>query len=318
MMKTILVPLDGSPLAERALPYATALARAVGGRLILARAAHEAVLAGTDRTGAQVAVIREAEGYLAGVAEGLTSAGLHVDAAVTYGGAVEGILLEADARRPDLIVMATHGRGGLGRWVYGSVAEAVLARAPVPVLLVRAWEPAAEGPFGAGTRLLVPLDGSAFAEAALPVAMTLAGLLGGEVTLLHAISPFEQSLLSEAEAWSYPEQIAEREAGAREYLGEVAERFGLDGRGVQADIRVGTAPDVIAAAAHERGAGLVVIATHGRTGLGRLLLGSTADATLRRGATPLLLVRPPALTTLAEGAATTATPAGAQPAPSPA
>src|SRR5262249_17655211 len=150
--------------AEGALPYAEALARSGGARLLLVRAALAHTVPGADPTADQVRAVAEAETYLADVVGRLKGAKI-VETAVFYGRPVEAILEEVELRRVDLIVMATHGRSGLGRWLYGSVAEAVVSRSPAPVLLVRA------GPgkptnvaVAAGPRAIVPLDGSAFAE----------------------------------------------------------------------------------------------------------------------------------------------------------
>ena len=102
MLKSVLVPLDGSALAERGLPYAEVIARAFGGRLALVRAALDHTFPGTDPTEKQTAIMREAERYLEQVAQRIGSDGLTIDTGVAYGGAVEGIILEADIRHADL------------------------------------------------------------------------------------------------------------------------------------------------------------------------------------------------------------------------
>jgi nucleotide-binding universal stress UspA family protein len=137
-VKTILVPLDGSTLAEAALPPAIDLARDRGARLILLRAteAHAAPLA--DPAEAQVAAVRGAETYLAGVRTRINTAELPtVDTSVWYGPPAEAIVEAARFRGADLIVMSSHGRTGLGRLVLGSVAETVLRATSVPILLIR-------------------------------------------------------------------------------------------------------------------------------------------------------------------------------------
>ena len=107
-----------------------------------------------------------------------------------YAAAAAGILTEIDVQNADLVIMCTHGRSGLGRWIYGSVAEEVLAHSPVPVLLVRpTGTPMTLSPEPGQFRLLVPLDGSAFAEAALPHAAALAQALGGSILLVYAVAP---------------------------------------------------------------------------------------------------------------------------------
>jgi nucleotide-binding universal stress UspA family protein len=136
-VKTILVPLDGSVLAELALKPAVELAREKDAKLVLLRAA-EAHTTVADPTEAQVAVVREAEDYLAGVrARVLDDSVPAVETSVWYGPPAEAIAEAARYRNADLIVMSSHGRSGLGRLVLGSVAESVLRATPTPILLIR-------------------------------------------------------------------------------------------------------------------------------------------------------------------------------------
>ena len=295
MYTSILVPLDGSPLAERALPYAEGLARAGGARLVLVRAALAHTIPGLNHRQAEMAALEEAASYLEEVARPLRARGLTVDTAVPYGKAAEMIVEEMTSREVDLIVMATHGRSGLGRWVYGSVAEGVLSRGALPVLLVRAWQAAPAAPFGERPRLLVPLDGSAFAEAALPAALALAKVTGGEIVLLRVVVPPDLAMMSETGLQTYIEQEFDaEETAARDYLREVAGRPEVGKHIAAIDVRVGMPGYVVGEAGRAHGAGLIVMATHGRTGLRRAILGSVADATLRQGVAPLLLVQPSA------------------------
>lgn len=292
MVQSILIPLDGSTQAELALPYGQALARKTGARVRLVQAAWADRPADEHWAETQVAVVREANEYLATVAARLRAEGLEVSTAVPYGGAAEAILDQVSGVDADLVVMATHGRSGLGRWVYGSVAESVLARSHVPVLLVRAGqdvEPAFEC-----QRLVVPLDGSAFSEAALPVARALARTLGAEIVLLRVVPVPEHAIFDEVgRAIATIDQEAERlKTDGQDYLRELGQRLEADGTTVRYEVRVGDAPDAIVDSTQDGCAALVVMATHGRTGLGRLILGSVAGQVLRRGTVPLLLVRP--------------------------
>jgi nucleotide-binding universal stress UspA family protein len=136
----ILVPLDGSPLAETALPKALELlSDRPGAAVILVRAAEAPALPGIDPVEAQVAVVREAESYLAAVADRLGEQGVtRVVRSVWYSSPAEAILEAARVRRADMIVMSTHGRSGVRRALRGSVAESVLRRTRTPVLLVSA------------------------------------------------------------------------------------------------------------------------------------------------------------------------------------
>ena len=147
----ILVPLDGSALAESAIPKAVELARVGLSSLLLMRAAEAHTLPGADPTEAQVEVVREAEEYLKAVAERLTKDGVrNVETSVWYGPAAAAIVDAARLRKVDLIVMSTHGRSGLGRLILGSVAESVLRGTTTPILLLRAPGAPLEEPKGAG------------------------------------------------------------------------------------------------------------------------------------------------------------------------
>ena len=151
---TILVPLDGSVLAEAALPKALELSEASGGNLLLLRAAQALDLPGVDTTEAQVRVVNEAETYLAEVQARLRrQSHVQVDSAVWYGPAAVAIVEAARARRVDQIVMTTHGRSGLGRLLLGSVAESVLRGITTPILLLRAANAPVEPPTGKANAL---------------------------------------------------------------------------------------------------------------------------------------------------------------------
>src|SRR5262249_11402049 len=140
-LNRILVPLDGSSLAEAALATAIELVGDGSATLMLLRAAEAHTLPGVDPTEAQVEVVREAEGYLDRVATGMKAQGAkNVEAGVWYGPAASAIVEAARLRKVDLIVMSTHGRSGLGRLIMGSVAESVLRGTTTPILLLRAPE----------------------------------------------------------------------------------------------------------------------------------------------------------------------------------
>lgn len=146
----ILVPLDGSLLAEGAIQTAAGLARESGAALVLLRAAEAHTLPGADPTDAQVAVVREAEEYLTAVAARLGEEGVKgVETSVWYGPPATAIIEATRLQKVDLIVMTTHGRSGLGRLILGSVAESVLRGTTTPILLLRAPGAPLEAPKGA-------------------------------------------------------------------------------------------------------------------------------------------------------------------------
>jgi nucleotide-binding universal stress UspA family protein len=146
---TILVPLDGSALAEAALMPAIDLARERSAKLLLLRAAEAHTFPTADPTEAQVAAVRDAEQYLAKMRD-VTRRGnvADVDVTVWYGPPAQAIVEAAQHRQADLLVMSSHGRSGLGRLVLGSVAETVLRSTAVPILLIRPGAAPLDTPFG--------------------------------------------------------------------------------------------------------------------------------------------------------------------------
>ncbi|MGH2371760.1 MAG: universal stress protein, partial [Chloroflexota bacterium] len=177
--RTILLPLDGSPLAERVLPYAATLAEASGATIVLLQVAVANLASRADAASGEVRVVDLAQEYLDGVKARFPK-GVAVETAVVRGEANEAIVDASRSHHADLVVMSTHGRSGLGRWLYGSVADHVLRHVAVPVLLVsaetdRSWSN------GRRRRLVVPLDGSEVALAALNPASDLTQALDAEI-----------------------------------------------------------------------------------------------------------------------------------------
>ena len=144
MVKKILVPLDGSTLAEAILPQVVELTKSLGAEVLILRVALAHVFPGVDRMEEEVRVIHEAEAYVSALAGRLAEEGIRVRTAVRYGKAAAEILGHITANEVDLVAMSTHGRSGLSRLVMGSVAEEVVRNAGVPVLLVRASGKSAE------------------------------------------------------------------------------------------------------------------------------------------------------------------------------
>jgi nucleotide-binding universal stress UspA family protein len=288
--KKILVPLDGLPTSEAALPYAEALARRTRGTLVLVRAARAPLLSAPPE---QVQVIREAETYLAALADQVASRGLTVETGVPYGPASSWILGEIELRDADLVVMATHDRTGPDRWVHGSVAETVVSRAAVPVMVVRETAPVLASRLEkARPVLVVPLDGSDLAEAAVAIASRLAALLDGTITLVGVVPRPGQLVYAEGVGVPFGAQESKRlQADSKDYLASMAGHLGNE-YVTEALVRLGDPAPEIARLADERGAAAVVMATHGRTGLARMLLGSVAGQVVHTGQAPVVLVRP--------------------------
>jgi nucleotide-binding universal stress UspA family protein len=319
IMKTIVVPLDGSILSEQALPYAWALAGAArtrlarmgrhcgvpswttqaeqtpGGRLILVRAVHARAFPGADPSASQIEMVEEAESYLRAVADQLRAQGVDAEPHVYSDEATTAIFDAARRHDAEMIVMSTHGRSGLGRAIFGSVADKVLRDAKIPVFLVpsaveRSW------PTERPARILVPLDGSELAEGALESARSLAETFDAEIILLRVVEPI-YPLYGEGYALVPFDQEAEL-AEAGRYLREAAVRLRPFARSPKIRTTVGQASSEVARVAREESADLIVMATHGRGGLDRLVLGSVSTGTVQHADVPILLTRP---TTLQEG-----------------
>ncbi len=286
MSMTILVPLDGSPLAELALPFASVLARVAGGRLFLIHAASDMAMLRRGSTELDIAV------HLDRLADRLRKSGIVTSQQVVYDEPPRAIAQVARDHQAALIVMATHGRGGIGRALYGSVADQVLRSSSVPVLLVpiacvREW------PEDRPLRVLVPLDGSAFAEEVLgPVAM-LARAVPVDLVPLRVV---EQTHGFDSLGIPYRAPVSEAGlASAREYLEQVASKPGMVVKPADLCVDAGDPASTIARVAREQAVDLIAMTTRGRGGLARLTLGSVATGVLQRADHPLLVVRPTAI-----------------------
>lgn len=298
-IRTIMVPLDGSDFARRALPAARDLARRSEARLLLAYVhagppPAEPGEAPESLVEADRAVVRAEREALEEAAREVRAAGLEAETDFSEGPVAE--TLAARAReRADLVVMATHGRGAFSRFWLGSVADELARRTPVPLLFVRPGGEG-EGPGElAAEHVLLPLDGSRRAERILDPARSVGRLFGARYTVLRVLVPAVRTGLTyeELPVDVDAETIAEQEEAASEYVEEALER--LRRAGETADGRVVRGPSAAAEihrVAEEEDVDLVAMATHGWGGLKRMLLGSVADKVLRAGDRPLLLHRP--------------------------
>lgn len=304
MNETIMVPLDGSAPAETALPAAVALAHATGrGLLLLGVAVPPTRLSGLGWPQAALVEpvswwpleLADYEGYLAGVAARLQPSGLPVEILLRQGDPATEILAEvADNPALHTIAMATHGRSGVARTVLGSVAERIIQAAPVPVLLVRSGSPLVAGAPPAYQRILVPLDGSPFAAQALDSATELAERTGATLLLLTVLPPLQTLSFAEAGLrpyWSEAARIAAADS-ATLALTTTAVRLESQGLAVRTLLRHGSPAAEIVHCATDEAADLIVLATHGRSGLPRLWLGSVALGVVRSATQPVLTMRP--------------------------
>jgi nucleotide-binding universal stress UspA family protein len=295
----VLVPLDGSKFSERALGPAGAIAEATGATLHLVSVPEvygidTAWYAEAATPGSALAVpieelMQEAREstrqYLEEQARALAAQGIRVETHVGGLEPAEAILAASTAAEADLVVMATHGRGGVTRWAFGSVAEHVLHHGQVPLLLVRVAEERAEPVF---RNILVALDGSDLAERVLNDVIPLAKALGTTVTLVNVTREPESVPLPPPLMRAYAERLDEMRA----YLSrKVAE---LRAAGIDADGEELTHGSVAEALLEREAQGdvdLVAMTTHGRTGVRRATLGSVADRVVRNGEIPVLIRR---------------------------
>jgi nucleotide-binding universal stress UspA family protein len=183
MIRTIMVPLDGSPLAEAALPHACLLAAETRGTVLLVRVAHAGPTPGN-----QDWTLAEADTYLGHVQRHLSATRFTVRTLVATGTPAEALASVAAQQGADLIAMSTHARSGLRRIVHGSVADAVLHATSLPVLLVHA-EHRSTVQLGAYRRLLVPLDGTSPSEDALRYIVRNGFAPAARILLVRAVAP---------------------------------------------------------------------------------------------------------------------------------
>lgn len=293
MYASILVPLDGSPLGERALVYAVPLAERHGARLILMRV-HEPVLPLTvggitlGDEASERAWRADQEHYLQKVAKRTRKRTSAVVETVFRDGKVVPTLVEfARDAQVGLIVLCTHGRGGFERLWLGSVADGLLRQLPAPTLLVRGGRSAPKLDVEAGAslfpRVVVPLDGSRGAERALEIA---AGLVGAEATAFTLMSVVHPTMAMASK--SFPSR-AEQEMCA-EYLEPLAARHrqGAHTIGVETKVSANVGRAILDAVKHHD-ATLVALSTQGLGGMQRLLMGSVADKLIRTAPVPVLV-----------------------------
>lgn len=323
MFQRIVVPLDGSALAEQAIPVAARVARASAAQMLLVRAIAPPMTYGVvdDGVSLRSRIVQEdaeaARTYLRRIARSAPMADLASDTIVEVGAPANAILDAAERRGADLVVITSHGRTGLGRWVLGSVAEHVVHHASMPVLLLRSRADEvvdlARGDTEHPLRVLVPLDGSPLAEAILTPVRTLALALATagpvEIHLTLVIPPYD------ADRAHMPDALVVD--GATAYLKHAA-RLLLDASGtgqmvvkwsvtVNGDFAYGilSAADGSASLAvpAEQGAepgvpgqhvpfDLIAMATHGYGGLTRWVVGSVTERVLRASHHSMFIVRP--------------------------
>jgi nucleotide-binding universal stress UspA family protein len=300
--RSVLVPLDGSPLAEQALPLALEIARAARSKVQLLFV-HQSPTPPFYEESAELYVAidlatrKAGRDYLQARAAQLRErSGLPISAVVIDGSIPQALVKYVQDSRADMVAMTTHGRGGVrGAWL-GSVADHLVRSLEVPVIVTRAHEGA--GSLSAPPKIreiLVPLDGSPLAEAALTPAAAVARLFAAELVLAQVVPPLPVgSLFPDTLTPGYDtEIIALERKGAQDYLEGLSEDLRERGTRVKTTVVVGhNVGEALINLAHPERIDLVAIATHGRSGVRRLMLGSVADKLIRAAGPPVLVIRP--------------------------
>jgi len=305
MYKKMLIPLDRSEVAEAVFPQAKEIAGRLGLELILL---HVISQEENDKASNYKSYLDRAAELLINqshyVQRSTGSVGriaaVRVQNMLKVGNPAEEILSYTEQNNVDLILMATHGRSGMSRWALGSVADKVLRRANIPVWLVRAGISDLVVPdTWPKMTILVPLDGSELAESVLPHVETLVKLRGvePEIVLIRVFEPpFITSAYPEATTelgWEqHVQQLTEHYRNEYErYSTDIIQRLSATGVNVQSAITMGDPATEIIEYANKNPVNLIVMATHGRSGVSRWAYGSVADKVLRRASRPLFLVR---------------------------
>jgi nucleotide-binding universal stress UspA family protein len=289
-IRTVVVPLDGSAVAEQSLPIATLIARRCDARVVLIRVHEPPRLAMAHANDWDREIRQREHEYLCAIAAATSAGERSVELFLLDGHPADAICKFAVEREFPLVVMASHGRTGASRFWIGSVADAVLGLSHVPVLMVRASserKPASD----TIQRILVPLDGSVMSEQILPFATTIADAMGARIQLVHVVDPADvpptaPSLAEDALAALVRVRDAELRALASK-LCRAHPRLS-----VSVSVRVNdSAASAIVSAASANACDMVAM-TAWSQGLRRVLLGSVADKVVRAGPAFILLIRP--------------------------
>ncbi len=289
-----MVPLDGSEVSERALAHAVALAEVWDERIVLigvTTARNQGGLAGlapSIKLEFEESGVQQAEDYLRKVRNRLRQK-VQAEAMVRVGEPAREVLAAGKNLKARLIVMTTHGRSGVSRWVQGSVAGTLLREATIPLLAIGPNVPKSTPRKLQLRRMLVPLDGEKASEAALLVARQLATDLGGRISVVRVV-PWMADYSYQTQAAVYDPKLDKvLEQGAAAYLDR--QLPALKGVEAQPHIRRGSTATRLLDFVTRQKVDLVVMTTHARGGVARTALGSIADR-MMHGRAPVLLLRP--------------------------
>lgn len=314
MYSRVLVPLDGSSVSAQAVPYARVLAQAGGMTMGLMRVVptigmlmSASAMRGYAEAGASNMLsyeewqgrhnrLRDTVTRELGDFSGTVNVpGVQVDTVVREGEPADEIVHEAGQQAGTLIAMTTHGRSGLGRWMLGSVTDKVVRQATGPVLVIRARkqeEVQAEPRF---QRIILPLDGSRLAEAAMPTAVSWAKALNAPITVVRSISlaaygyGFSDYTLPEYSMGEFASGVRD---DVKVYLDRVVDDLHRQGvSDVTSSAPDGNPAESLLREAEESPNSMIVMTTHGRTGIGRWVMGSVTDRVVRHASCPVMVLR---------------------------
>jgi nucleotide-binding universal stress UspA family protein len=296
MFKHIVVPLDGSELSEAALSAACFIARILNSSVTLVHIIEEkppGTVHGTRHlTGAD-----EAGAYLAEVARTAFPASVAVDTHVHNAPArdvARGIVKHRDEFDYDLVIMCTHGQRGLRRILLGSIAQQVVASGSVPVLLINPEHSRRDQVFSCEA-LLVPLDGNPANERGLDIAERIAGAAGARLHLLSVVPTWTTLTGRHATTGRFSPTTTDAVLGLtadhiRAYLAGLTARLERSGITAASEVVTGNIVSLIVQEAGERGAGIIVLGTHGTKGVDAFWAQSIAARVLQKTNIPLLLI----------------------------
>lgn len=299
MYSKLLVPLDGSKTAEAVLPLARYLAvnfkipvELLGVVDVAEMAVHIPAAKARMFDSIVETEVAHGERYLRKVADSF--AGIDVTCAVEKGSVHEVIAAKGAGART-LTAMATHGRSGIGRVLLGSVTEKILRITANPLLVVRAGEGLTAERVTPLKSLIVPLDGSELAESILPAVADLAKTLNLEMVLFRAYHlPYENYAGEDTfSAVNYGDVISAIRDEAKAYLEKaVAKVKALGVAKVSCAAKEGLPTDEIITVGKTTPGALIAMASHGRSGIKRMMLGSVSETVTRHGTAPVLMIRP--------------------------
>ena len=307
MYRTILVPLDGSAFSEHALHTAVSLARRSDAALRLVLV-YQRTVQPLEVPGAQVYdmqfdtdQLHDRTRYMDAAVARVAAEGVAVTGTVLDQGKVSTtIIAEAERSNADLIVLTTHGRGGVSRAWMGSTADELVRGSTFPLLLIRpASDEIPDAMAAQFSHVVVPLDGSELAEQVLPPALDFAVLTGARITLLRVVKTPETLMPAEETFWTASERdyLDRERLVAQQYLDGVTSRLagGAAPSSVTLETAVTLAPEparAILSWTSSHGADAIAICTNARGGMQRLLVGSVTDKVVRGATVPTLVVRP--------------------------